>query len=136
MFDWVLNTLLVIITLNKKWSFLLRISSVNVTKSAVPCRFGHIYWRNPEWKTSFWGQKPFNCKSRRPGKRINSTLSQYFAYYVKEFRSFCHIKAILFKLLKIFSHLTKILVRWERNLSYEHNLLPWWIVLWDPNRKI
>ena len=21
--------------------------------SAVSCRFGHIYWRNPEWKTSF-----------------------------------------------------------------------------------
>ena len=32
-------------TLHKKWSFPLRISSVNVTKSAVSCRFGHIYWR-------------------------------------------------------------------------------------------
>ena len=31
--------------LHKKWSFLLRISSANVTKSAVSCRFGHIYWR-------------------------------------------------------------------------------------------
>ena len=31
----------------KKWSFPLRISSVNVTKSAVSCGFGHIYWRNP-----------------------------------------------------------------------------------------
>ena len=30
----------------KKRSFLLRISSVNVTKSAVSCGFGHIYWRN------------------------------------------------------------------------------------------
>ena len=34
-------------------SFSLRISSVNVTKSVVSCRFGHIYWRNPSWKTSF-----------------------------------------------------------------------------------
>ena len=34
-------------TLHKKWSFPLRISSVNVTKSAVSCGFGHIYWRNP-----------------------------------------------------------------------------------------
>ena len=34
-------------TLHKKWSFLLRISSVNVTKSAVFSGFGHIYWRNP-----------------------------------------------------------------------------------------
>ena len=31
----------------KKWSFPLRISSANVTKSAGSCRFGQIYWRNP-----------------------------------------------------------------------------------------
>ena len=37
----------VIITLHKKWSFPLRISSVNVTKSAVSCGSGHIYWRRP-----------------------------------------------------------------------------------------
>ena len=24
------------------------------SKSAVSCRFGHIYWRNPQWKTSFF----------------------------------------------------------------------------------
>ena len=30
-------------TLHKKWSFPLRISSVNVSKSAVSCGFGHIY---------------------------------------------------------------------------------------------
>ena len=33
-------------TLHKKWSFPLRISSVNVTKFAGNYRFGHIYWRN------------------------------------------------------------------------------------------
>ena len=33
--------------LNKKRSFLLRISPVNVTKSAVSYVFSHIYWRNP-----------------------------------------------------------------------------------------
>ena len=38
---------------HKKWSFPLRTSSVNVTKSAVSCGFGHIYWRNPWCKTSF-----------------------------------------------------------------------------------
>ena len=37
----------------KKWSFPLRISSVNVTKSSGNCGSGHIYWRNPLWKTSF-----------------------------------------------------------------------------------
>ena len=34
-------------TLHKRWSFPLIISSVNVTKSAISCGFGHIYWRNP-----------------------------------------------------------------------------------------
>ena len=33
--------------LHKKWNFLLRISSVNVTKSAGNCGFDHIYWRSP-----------------------------------------------------------------------------------------
>ena len=32
--------------LHKKPNFSLGISSVNVTKSAVSCRFGHIYWGN------------------------------------------------------------------------------------------
>ena len=36
--------------------FSLRISSVNVTKSEVSCGFGHIYWRNPWWKTSCFVQ--------------------------------------------------------------------------------
>ena len=30
----------------KKWSFPLRVSSVNVTRFAGICGFGHIYWRN------------------------------------------------------------------------------------------
>ena len=34
-------------TPHKKLSFPLRISPVNVTKSAVSCGFGHIYWRSP-----------------------------------------------------------------------------------------
>ena len=41
-------------TLHKKRSFPLRISSVNVTKSAENCGLGHIYQRNPLWKTSFF----------------------------------------------------------------------------------
>ena len=42
------------ISLHKKWSFALNISSVNDAKSAGKCGFGHIYWRNPLWKTSFF----------------------------------------------------------------------------------
>ena len=34
-------------TLHKKWSFILRISPVNVTKSAVSWGFGHIYCKSP-----------------------------------------------------------------------------------------
>ena len=40
----------------KKWSFPLSISSVNVTKSVIPCGFGHIFWGNSSWKTSFFVQ--------------------------------------------------------------------------------
>ena len=32
------------------------ISSVNVTKSALSCGFGRIYWKNLEWTTSFFVQ--------------------------------------------------------------------------------
>ena len=38
-----------IISLHKKWSFPLRVSLVNVAKSAV-------FWKNPYWKTSFFVQ--------------------------------------------------------------------------------
>ena len=35
-----------LISLYNKWSFPLKISSVNVRKSAISYSFGHIYWRN------------------------------------------------------------------------------------------
>ena len=47
---------LLLVSLHKKWSFSLRISSVNVTKSAVFYGFGHIYWWNPKWKISYFVQ--------------------------------------------------------------------------------
>ena len=40
------NSYYVSVTLFKKWRFPLKISSINVTKSAVTWGFGHIYWRN------------------------------------------------------------------------------------------
>ena len=39
-------------SLHKNWSFPLRFSSVNATKSAVNCGFGHIYRINLQWKSS------------------------------------------------------------------------------------
>ena len=49
-------TVFVDITAQEKRSFLLRFSSLNVTKSVFSCGFGHIYWRNSLWKTSFFVQ--------------------------------------------------------------------------------
>ena len=43
-------------TLDKKWILPLRISSINMTKSAGNYGFSHIYWKNPESKTSFFVQ--------------------------------------------------------------------------------
>ena len=34
--------------------------SVHVTKSARNCGFGHICWRKPYWKTSFFVQCPYD----------------------------------------------------------------------------
>ena len=54
-------------TLHKKWSFPLRISSVNVTVAS--CGFSHIYWKNPYWKTSFFVQ--WNILTLGTGRRLN-----------------------------------------------------------------
>ena len=60
--------------LYKKLSFLLRISSVNVTKSAVSCGFGQIYLRNPSWKTSFlYSDDPLKEDFQEP-RTINEIL--------------------------------------------------------------
>ena len=40
-------------SVHKKWSFPLRISSVNVTESTGICGFGHIYWRILKKKLHF-----------------------------------------------------------------------------------
>ena len=43
-------------TLHNKWSFPLRIFSVNVTKSEISSGFGHIYWKYPNEKLHFFVQ--------------------------------------------------------------------------------
>ena len=40
----------------KLFSFPLRVSSVNLTRSTGNCGFGQIYRRNLQWKTSFYVQ--------------------------------------------------------------------------------
>ena len=75
------------LTLHKKWSFPLRISSVNVTKFAWNCGFGHVYWRNPEWETSF-----FKCQV--PGIRFDqmSDHKHDIHFYGKLFIKHSHKK--------------------------------------------
>ena len=66
---------------HKKWSFLLKISSVNVTKYAVSCGFDHIYWRKSSWKTSFFVQclflqkECYSCVSTSTLKKNSVFLS-------------------------------------------------------------
>ena len=59
--EWIVNWTLYIfefLTLDHtaQKCFPLKISSVNVTKSAENCLFGHTYWRKSYWKTSFFAQ--------------------------------------------------------------------------------
>ena len=70
-----------LLPLHKKWTFPLRISSVNVTKSAVSCGFGHICWRNPWWKTSFFVQSKYlHCFSQKQ-KTKHKYMEQYPSWY-------------------------------------------------------
>ena len=59
----------------KKWSFPLRIFSVNVAKSAVSCGFGRIYWRNLQCKTSFFVQ----CETC---EILYTTIGDQYFYFV------------------------------------------------------
>ena len=67
--------------MHKKWNFPLRISSLNVTKSAVSSGFGHIYWRNSKWKTPFVVQWFCYCVLLLEGFSmvvVHLTLFKYF----------------------------------------------------------
>ena len=78
-------------TLHKKSSFPLRISSVDVTRSARNCRFGHIYWRNRQWQcewlvteycnhsVSFICLLHVNCRSSSPEVFCKTGVLKNFA---------------------------------------------------------
>ena len=87
-------------------SFPLRISSVNVTKSEGNCRFSHIYWRNPYWKTSL------SVQWQLPGCCFSDDICFIHSYrdfvvyntlFVGTFRSSqqrCSIKKVFIKILQ------------------------------------
>ena len=64
------------LTLHKK-GFTARISSKNVTKSAVPWRFGHIYWRNLRRKTPFFVQCKFNDHTEDIWNKATGNLNAF-----------------------------------------------------------
>ena len=70
----------------KKWSFPLKVSSVNMTKSAVSCVFGHVYWRNPYWKTVFFVQWNVKFVFKRCSLLINTiTYLASKTWYISEY---------------------------------------------------
>ena len=50
-----------IIIIAQKLCFPIRISLVNMTKSAVSCGFGHTYWRNLDGKLQLLCSGPVSC---------------------------------------------------------------------------
>ena len=88
---------------SQEWSFPLMISSVNVTKSLGNCGFGHIYWRNPWWKTSFFVQcdalrcmTNFSASTKKEIKSLDEDEDRRWSWYlIIRFRDdgktdFCH----------------------------------------------
>ena len=67
----------IFLSLHKKWSFPLRISSINVTSSAECCEFGYIYWINSVENlidtTAFQTYMKARRKYRR-SKRLHLTI--------------------------------------------------------------
>ena len=94
--DWLCDECAALLALHKKWSFPLRISSVNVTKFTGNCGFGHIYWRNPLWKTSFFVQCGFSLGACCKGDRDNmsaefSIPGRYLVVYVQAWRHMSYL---------------------------------------------
>ena len=140
-----------ITALHKKWSFPLRISSVNVTKSAGNCGFGQIYWRIPKWKTSFFVQcrKPClefssNMKvfSRVPNKRIQHMLwlldtsseNQSFESYPQECMFQILFIRVLSHFLLTYIHL-KLLVRTYLKRMFLSSWRSWQVLCFKFERK-
>ena len=77
-------------TLHKKWSFSLKIASVNVTKFAISCGFGHIYRRNLLWKTSFFVQWNWCFRCCYNFRKAKSYFINFSIALVKNGR--CHLR--------------------------------------------
>ena len=59
----------------QKMKFSIKDFFSQVTKPAVSCRFGHIYRRNPQWKTSFFVQYFLDVQVKRGVSPMNNETS-------------------------------------------------------------
>ena len=102
-------------TLHKKCSFPLRISSVNVTKSAGSYGFGDIHCRNAYWKTSFFFFFTFADNFNKKVATFNRkywrhNISQVNAFRTKwENRNNCYLSST-----DLVSRVTKHLQSWTK----------------------
>ena len=122
-------------TLHKKWSFSLRTSSVNVTKSEGNWGFGHIYWRKLLWKTSFLVQReltlfqqkvkhqptsPMHFGKRSPNKKLDWTniyilprnviINSYLSnFQYKMSNNILYLDFFLIKLFYLYAYFVKLM---------------------------
>ena len=92
----------IILSMHTKWSFWTRISSVNVTRSAAFCGFGHIYWRNPWCKTLFF-VRCLSCS------KSNMFLMMVISVYVFHYHLFLKAGRNFLKLISIQRFFSKFL---------------------------
>ena len=113
--------------LHKKWSFSLRISSVNVIKSAVSYTFGHIYWRILNRKLHFCAVLVFRECRKRPVAW--SRLTYLFILLLAE-TSIAKAKSQILKVSQKLSYLNNWMLNMKFSLVSHYHLNYAWLPLW------
>ena len=113
-----------LVSLYKNWSFPLNIFSVNVTKSAGNCRFGHIYWKIFNGKLHFLyivdgvggtiKHRVFrDIKSGKVSTKMPNILQYMLVQYWMELHLFTYQSKEFWKSQKISIVLQEYLVPWR-----------------------
>ena len=108
-----------------KWSIMVPLSI-----SSVSCGFGHIYWRNPSWKTSFFVQCHSSfiaipCKSI---KQTDKILGTHVRLPLKLLQShwICNVFFLIFKLKRIANQVSvKMMFRHIMRYMQQQKVTPW-----------
>ena len=94
----------------------MRLLVLTVTKSLVFCRFGHIYWRNPKWKTSIL----CSVKKQQAKIRLKNKINLFHCL-------FCYFERGLYLFLEIFFQIFVKSLFSQNFLTENHQLLvPSW----------